>query len=82
MAISWTSEEQACAFGEAEVPNLNNFEAISRAARAKWNDVLGTIKVDTRGVNRDDLIHFWSSLYRVHISPFNLTGDNPLWQSS
>lgn len=33
MGISWTSEAQACAFGQAEVPNLNTFDATKAAAR-------------------------------------------------
>jgi len=60
-------------FGIKLKPNLS---------RAKWNDVLGTIAINTNGVASDVQEIFWSSLYRAHISPTNITGDNPLWVSN
>ena len=33
MGVSWTSIEKACAFAEAEIPNLDAFEDVKAAAR-------------------------------------------------
>ncbi|KAJ6546997.1 glycosyl hydrolase family 92-domain-containing protein [Mycena capillaripes] len=82
MGISWTSTSKACTYAEEEVPDISAFDAIHTAARAKWNEVLGTVEVDTTGVSTDTQELFWSSLYRTYISPTNITGDNPLWVSS
>ncbi|KAF7374273.1 Glycoside hydrolase family 92 protein [Mycena sanguinolenta] len=51
-------------------------------ARAEWNTLLSSIELDTTGVPRDTLELFWSSLYRTYIAPVNVTGDNPLWEST
>ncbi|KAJ7097269.1 alpha-1,2-mannosidase, putative subfamily, partial [Mycena belliarum] len=82
MGISWTSTAKACAYAEEEIPDIAAFDAVKAAARAKWNEVLGTVEVDATGVSADTQQLFWSSLYRTYISPTNITGDNPLWQSS
>ncbi|KIJ52538.1 glycoside hydrolase family 92 protein [Sphaerobolus stellatus SS14] len=82
MAISWTSAQKACSFGQSEIPDLGAFDTVKAAARAKWNDVLGTVSVNANGVSKDVQEIFWSSLYRTHISPYNITGDNPLWNST
>ncbi|KAF7357198.1 Glycoside hydrolase family 92 protein [Mycena sanguinolenta] len=82
MGISWTSTAKACAYAEAEVPDLSAFDTLQTAARAKWNQVLGAIEIDATGVSNDSQVLFWSSLYRTYISPTNITGDNPLWNST
>ncbi|KAJ6592313.1 alpha-1,2-mannosidase, putative subfamily, partial [Mycena vulgaris] len=82
MGVSWTSTAKACAYAEQEIPDISAFEAIHTAARSKWNEVLGTVEVDATGVSSDTQQLFWSSLYRTYISPTNITGDNPLWESS
>ncbi|KAJ7210479.1 glycosyl hydrolase family 92-domain-containing protein, partial [Mycena pura] len=82
MGISWTSTAKACAFAEEEIPDISAFDAIQIAARAKWNEVLGTVQVDSTGVSSDTQQLFWTSLYRTYISPTNITGDNPLWVST
>ncbi|KAF8525819.1 alpha-1,2-mannosidase, putative subfamily [Hysterangium stoloniferum] len=82
MGVSWTSSAKACAFAESEIPRLDSFDTVKAAARTAWNNVLGTIDVDASGVAEDVQQVFWSSLYRAHISPTNITGDNPLWVST
>ncbi|KAJ6480878.1 alpha-1,2-mannosidase, putative subfamily [Mycena sanguinolenta] len=84
MGISWTSTAKACAYGEEEIPTISSaaFDAVQTAARATWNQVLGTVEVDNTGVSADTQELFWSSLYRAYISPTNITGDNPLWVST
>ncbi|KAJ7464473.1 alpha-1,2-mannosidase, putative subfamily [Mycena latifolia] len=82
MGVSWTSTAKACAYAEQEIPDISAFDAVHTAARAKWNEVLGTVEVDATGVSSDTQQLFWSSLYRTYISPTNITGDNPLWRSN
>ncbi|KAJ7115174.1 glycosyl hydrolase family 92-domain-containing protein [Mycena epipterygia] len=82
MGVSWTSTAKACAYAEEEIPDLSAFDGVQAAARAKWNEVLSTVEVDATGVSVDTQQLFWSSLYRTYISPTNVTGDNPLWESS
>ncbi|KAJ7742828.1 alpha-1,2-mannosidase, putative subfamily, partial [Mycena metata] len=82
MGVSWTSTAKACAYAEEEIPDISAFDAIQTAARAKWNEVLGTVQVDATGVSDDTQELFWSSLYRTYISPTNISGDNPLWTST
>ncbi|KAK7055753.1 glycoside hydrolase family 92 protein [Favolaschia claudopus] len=82
MGISWTSTDRACAYAEEEVPDIFAFDTVHAAARAKWNEVLGTVEVDATGVSASTQELFWSSLYRTYIAPTNITGDNPLWEST
>ncbi|KAJ7434811.1 glycosyl hydrolase family 92-domain-containing protein [Mycena galericulata] len=83
MGISFTSSARACAYAEEEIPEISTvaFEDVRGAARAKWNSVLSTVKVDTTGVSPSTQELFWTSLYRAYIAPINLTGDNPRWES-
>ncbi|KAJ7501711.1 alpha-1,2-mannosidase, putative subfamily [Mycena galericulata] len=83
MGISFTSSARACAYAEEEIPEISTaaFEDVRGAARAKWNSVLSTVKVDTTGVSSSTQELFWTSLYRAYIAPINLTGDNPRWES-
>ncbi|KAJ7160027.1 alpha-1,2-mannosidase, putative subfamily [Mycena crocata] len=81
MGISWTSAARACEYAEAEIPDLAAFEGVKAAARAKWNEVLGTVEIDATGTSADTQTLFWTSLYRTYIAPTNITGDNPLWDS-
>ncbi|KAJ7835908.1 alpha-1,2-mannosidase, putative subfamily [Mycena olivaceomarginata] len=82
MGVSWTSTVKACAYAEQEIPDISAFDTVHTAARAKWNEVLGTVEVDATGVSDDSQQLFWTSLYRTYISPTNITGDNPLWSNS
>ncbi|KAF7300759.1 Glycoside hydrolase family 92 protein [Mycena kentingensis (nom. inval.)] len=82
VGISWTSAAKACAYAQEEIPDIAGFDAIKNAARAKWNDVLRTVQVDSSGVDPEVQELFWTALYRTYISPTNITGDNPLWVST
>ncbi|KAJ7138850.1 alpha-1,2-mannosidase, putative subfamily [Mycena filopes] len=82
MGISFTSTAKACAYAEEEIPDLAAFEELRAAARGRWNAVLGTVDVDATGVSHDTQVLFWTSLYRTYIAPTNITGDNPLWEST
>ncbi|KAF5372699.1 hypothetical protein D9615_009852 [Tricholomella constricta] len=81
VGVSFISSRQACANAEEEIPDFG-FERVQREARAQWNDVLGRIQVDTRGVSKETVQLFYSSLYRTHISPADYTGENPKWTST
>ncbi|KAA1467905.1 alpha-1,2-mannosidase, putative subfamily [Dentipellis sp. KUC8613] len=84
VGVSFLSSERACEYASTEVPDITSasFNKVKAAARARWNDVLGTVQVETKGVTKDRNEIFWSSLYRSYISPINVTGDNPLWEST
>ena len=84
VGISWLSPEQACKYAEGEIPNIDEgqFNMTLAAAELKWDATLGTVQIDPGHVSTDRLTLFWSSLYRTYISPNNITGDNPLWESS
>ncbi|KAJ6534151.1 glycosyl hydrolase family 92-domain-containing protein [Mycena capillaripes] len=86
IGISWTSTERACKYAAEELPLEEDgegygFEGVKTDARARWNQVLSTVELDTTNVPRATLELFWSSLYRSYIAPVNVTGDNPLWKS-
>jgi len=67
VASSFISEEQA-ALNLREVDGT--FEEVKEAARARWNEVLGTIEI--KGGSEDQLRTFYSCLYRTSIFPRKL----------
>jgi predicted alpha-1,2-mannosidase len=74
-AISPVSTEGAKANLEAEASNLN-FEAVKTAAKKKWNNELGKIKIETGSLA--DKRTFYTALYHTMIAPslFNdVTGE-------
>ncbi|KIM76707.1 glycoside hydrolase family 92 protein [Piloderma croceum F 1598] len=81
VGVSFISPEQACSNAESEIPDFN-FEGTQASARAQWNELLGRVQVGTKGVDKEVVELFYSSLYRTHISPADYTGENPLWNST
>ncbi|KAI9449063.1 glycoside hydrolase family 92 protein [Lactarius psammicola] len=79
--VSFISTEQACENAEAEIPDFD-FINVANAARAQWNDLLGTVEVEIAQGQEDLRVLFYSSLYRSHISPADYTDENPLWSST
>lgn len=83
--VSWVSEDKACAYLEEELSEWKeeeHFNKIKDESREEWNDVLGeTFKPNLEGVPEQEIINFYSSLYRTFIAPTNVTGDNPHWDS-
>jgi len=79
--VSFISSEQACENAEEEIPDFD-FDSVSAANRAAWNELLGRIQVDTTNVTTEMIQLFYSALYRTHISPANYTGENPKWNST
>ena len=68
MGVSFISEDQACANAASEIPDFD-FSGVRQAAFEQWDELLGRIQVDTKGVTANTTELFYSSLYRTHISP-------------
>ncbi len=69
VASSFISEEQA----ELNLKELGNssFDEIAEKGKARWNEVLGKIKVEDDNI--DNLRTFYSNLYRTVLFPRNLS---------
>ncbi len=70
--ISFIDEEQARKNLEREVAG-KSFEEVAEAGRQIWNEELGKIKVF--GGNEDDMIVFYTSLYRSYERPVSISED-------
>lgn len=82
VGVSYISSEQACSNAEAEVPDpVKDFESLEKAAATAWSERLSPIKVTSGGVSDGLLSAFWSGIYRTMLSPQDMTGENPLWES-
>ncbi|KAG6810816.1 hypothetical protein H0H92_010206 [Tricholoma furcatifolium] len=81
VGVSFISSAQACANAEEEIPDFD-FESVQQESRAQWNDILTRVQLDTTGVDSETVQLFYSSLYRIHISPADYTGENPKWNST
>ncbi|WP_423130201.1 GH92 family glycosyl hydrolase [Gaoshiqia sp. Z1-71] len=69
VASSFISEEQAM-LNLKELGNAG-FDEIAEKGKARWNDVLGKIKVEDDNI--DNLRTFYSNLYRTVLFPRNLS---------
>ncbi|KAF8743056.1 Glycoside hydrolase family 92 protein, partial [Rhizoctonia solani] len=72
VGVSFISADKACASAEEEIPDFD-FARIRSESRAKWNDLLGRVRVDETGVDKNTTALLYSSAN---------TGDNPHWNSS
>jgi predicted alpha-1,2-mannosidase len=82
VGVSYVSTDQACANAEKEMSDpLNDFGRLRQSAEAAWSEKLSPIKVSSGGASDDMLAAFWSGIYRTMLSPQDMTGENPLWQS-
>ena len=70
--ISFISEEQAKKNLEREIHDYD-VASVASLARDKWNEALG--KIEVQGATEDDKAVFYTSLYRVHERPINLSED-------
>ena len=73
VALSPNSMEAAAEALEAELPGWG-FDAVRKAARARWNDALGVIKIETDDPAARSI--FYTALYHTMIAPslFSDTG--------
>ncbi|MFV0591733.1 MAG: GH92 family glycosyl hydrolase [Draconibacterium sp.] len=69
VASSFISEEQAV-LNLKELGN-SGFDAVAEKGKARWNEVLGRIKVEDDNI--DNLRTFYSNLYRTVLFPRNLS---------
>lgn len=82
VGVSYVSTDQACSNAEKEISDpLNDFGKLQQTAEEEWSEKLSPIKVTSGGASDDTLEAFWSGIYRTMLSPQDLTGENPLWQS-
>lgn len=81
VGVSYISAEKACQNAETEIGDFD-FDGTKKAAEEAWRTKLGTVSVDGTGVNSTFLTTFWSGLYRSLLSPQDVTGENPLWEST
>lgn len=79
LALSFISIEQAKTTLETEMPGWN-FDTFAAEASQAWQQVLNLIHVE--GGTDDEQRIFYSSLYRVHQMPHDLTDENVWWHSS
>ncbi|KAJ6120452.1 hypothetical protein N7523_004732 [Penicillium sp. IBT 18751x] len=82
VGVSYLSTDQACSNAQNEIPDpLNDFTKLRQYAENAWSEKLEPIKVTSGGTSDDMLAAFWSGIYRTMLSPQDMTGENPLWQS-
>ncbi|MTD58787.1 GH92 family glycosyl hydrolase [Amycolatopsis pithecellobii] len=67
IATSLISLKQARHNLDAEMPAGTTFEHVCDSARQAWQDLLGRVELD--GANEDQLITFYSCLYRLFLYP-------------
>jgi predicted alpha-1,2-mannosidase len=78
LAVSFVSVEKARQNLAAEAGM--SFDAVKQQAERQWSQVLGTIDVD--GGTEAQRSIFYTALYRAHVMPHDLTGENVWWSST
>lgn len=81
VGLSYLSTDKACQNAEAEIEDFD-FDGTKSDAEDAWRAKLSTVSVDGTGVNSSFLTTFWSGIYRSFLSPQDVTGENPLWEST
>lgn len=79
LGMSFVSAEQAHRNLARELPSWS-FDAARAAASALWTAALGKIEVE--GGTEEQRRTFYSALYRSHLMPHDLTGENVWWDST
>ncbi len=69
--IGLSSLDEASAAAELEAIASRSFNALRKDAARAWSEILD--KVDVRGSTKEQRILFYTSLYRVFLSPFDAT---------
>jgi predicted alpha-1,2-mannosidase len=77
LAVSFVSVAQAKSTLAAEQPLT--FDEVRRQAARLWENVLARIEIE--GGSADQQKIFYTALYRSHIMPHDLTGENVWWKS-
>ncbi len=76
--ISFVSIEQAKKNLQQEIPNWN-FDRVKKAAKDRWNDVLGQIRVE--GGTPEQKRVFYTSLYRCYERMVNISEDGQYYSA-
>ena len=79
LGVSFINIEHARRNMETQLPSWS-FDGARAAARAQWAEALH--KIDVEGGTDEQRRTFYSALYRTHVMPHDLTGENVWWQSS
>lgn len=69
--IGLSSLDEASAAAELEAIALQRFDTLRKEAARAWAEILG--KADVKGSTKEQRILFYTSLYRVFLSPFDAT---------
>jgi predicted alpha-1,2-mannosidase len=77
LAVSFLSIDKAKQ-NLAEV-RTRRFNDIRQQSSAAWSDILA--KIDIEGGTADQRSIFYTALYRAHVMPHDLTGENVWWHS-
>jgi predicted alpha-1,2-mannosidase len=77
LAVSFIDTAQAKQTLAAE--KILSFDDVRRRASQQWADVLA--KIDVTGGTEKQRSIFYTALYRSHVMPHDLTGENAWWQS-
>lgn len=78
LAVSFAGMDQAASNLSREMPGWD-FDAIRANGTALWRDALDRIAVS--GGSEEQRRIFYSALYRSHMMPHDLTGENIWWRS-
>ncbi|KAI9924051.1 hypothetical protein ASPWEDRAFT_108183 [Aspergillus wentii DTO 134E9] len=82
VGVSFLNGDKACENAKREIPGpVYDFDGIRTRAEDGWREKLKPVSVQTGGVDKDLQTSFWSGIYRTMLSPQDLTGENPLWES-
>ncbi|MET0336184.1 MAG: GH92 family glycosyl hydrolase [Caulobacter sp.] len=79
IGVSFTSAEQARQNLEREIAGFE-FATARAGAEQAWSQVLGKIKVE--GGTADERRNFYSGLYRSHVMPHDVSGENAGWNGA
>lgn len=61
IGVSFISTDQACANAESEIPDFD-FDGVRAASEAQWEELLGRVKIDTKGVSEETVELLYSSV--------------------
>ncbi|MBR3751413.1 MAG: GH92 family glycosyl hydrolase [Clostridia bacterium] len=68
VASSFISYEQAQKNLELEIGKNETFESVACRAKKAWEEILGRVEIE--GATRDQLVTFYSCLYRTYLFPY------------
>ena len=78
LAVSFLSVDKAKQ--NLAVESAHTFDNIRHQASSSWSDVLA--KIDIEGGTPEQRRIFYTAMYRAHVMPHDLTGENTWWQSN